>query len=65
MYSRNPLIQDLIYNLNFIITFYINQIQEFLTHSDKLTFKDIGSTFFIGDIYAIKHENLDSRIYLT
>ena len=44
---------------------YINQIQEFLTYSDKLTLKDIGSTFFIGDIFAIKHENLDSRIYLT
>ena len=44
---------------------YINQIQEFLTLSDKLTLKDIGTTFFIGDIYAIKHENLDSRIYLT
>ncbi len=48
--------------LNFI---FINQIQEFLTHSDKLTLNDIGTTFFIGDIYAIKHENLDSRIYLT
>ena len=44
---------------------YINQIQEFLSHSDKLTLKDIGTTFFIGDIFAIKHENLDSRIYLT
>ncbi len=48
--------------LNFI---FINQIQEFLTHSDKLTLNDIGTTFFIGDIYAIKHENLNSRIYLT
>ena len=44
---------------------FINQIQEFLTHSDKLTLDDIGTTFFIGDIFAIKHENLDSRIYLT
>ena len=44
---------------------FINQIQEFLTHSDKLTLKEIGTTFFIGDIFAIKHENLDSRIYLT
>ena len=44
---------------------FINQIQEFLTHSDKLTLNDIGTTFFIGDIFAIKHENLDSRIYLT
>ena len=44
---------------------FINQIQEFLTHSDKLTLKDIGTTFFIGDIFAIKHEYLDSRIYFT
>ena len=44
---------------------YINHIQEFLTHSNKLTLKDIGTTFFIGDIFAIKHENLQSRIYLT
>ena len=44
---------------------FINQIQDFLNQSDKLTLKDIGSTFFIGDIYAIKHEYLDSRIYLT
>ena len=44
---------------------FINQIQEFLSHSDKLTLKDIGSSFFIGDIFAIKHEYLDSRIYLT
>ncbi len=44
---------------------FINQIQEFLSHSDKLTLKDIGTTFFIGDIFAIKHENLESRIYLT
>ena len=44
---------------------FINQIQEFLTHSNKLTLDDIGTTFFIGDIFAIKHENLDSRIYLT
>ena len=45
--------------------FFINQIQEFLSNSDKLTLNDIGSTFFIGDIFAIKHENLASRIYLT
>ena len=49
----------------FLNVIYINQIQEFLTLSDKLTLKDIGTTFFIGDIFAIKHENLDSRIYLT
>ena len=44
---------------------FINQIQKFLNHSDKLTIKNIGTTFFIGDIFAIKHEYLDSRIYLT
>ncbi len=44
---------------------YINQIQEFLTHSEEMILKDIGTTFFIGDIFAIKHENLHSRIYLT
>ena len=44
---------------------FINQIQDFLNQSDKLTLKDIGSTFFIGDIFAIKHEYLHSRIYLT
>ena len=44
---------------------FINQIQEFLSHSDKLTLKEIGTTFFIGDIFAIKHEYLGSRIYLT
>ena len=44
---------------------FINKIQDFLTHAEKLNLKDVGSTFFIGDIFAIKHENLDSRIYLT
>ena len=44
---------------------FINKIQDFLTRAEKLTLKDVGSTFFIGDIFAIKHENLDSRIYLT
>ena len=44
---------------------FINKIQDFLTYSEKLNLKDVGSTFFIGDIFAIKHENLDSRIYLT
>ena len=44
---------------------FINQIQDFLNQSEKLTLKDIGTTFFIGDIFAIKHEYLDSRIYLT
>ena len=49
-----------ILNVNFI-----DQIQKFLERSDQLTLKDIGTSFFIGDIFAIKHENLDSRIYLT
>ncbi len=43
----------------------IDQIQNFLEQSHQLTLKDIGTSFFIGDIFAIKHENLDSRIYLT
>ena len=49
-----------ILNVNFI-----DQIQKFLDQSYQLTLKDIGTSFFIGDIFAIKHENLDSRIYLT
>ena len=49
-----------ILNVNFI-----DQIQKFLAKSKELTLKDIGTSFFIGDIFAIKHENLDSRIYLT
>ena len=49
-----------ILNVNFI-----DQIQKFLPESHEFDLNDIGSTFFIGDIYAIKHENLDSRIYLT
>ncbi len=49
-----------ILNVNFI-----DRIQEFLENSNQLTLKDIGTSFFIGDIFAIKHENLDSRIYLT
>ena len=49
-----------ILNVNFI-----DQIQKFLDQSYQLTLKDIGTSFFIGDIFAIKHEYLDSRIYLT
>ena len=49
-----------ILNVNFI-----DQIQKFLDQSYQLTLKDIGTSFFIGDIFAIKHENLASRIYLT
>ncbi len=49
-----------IINVNFI-----DQIQKFLTQSKHLTLNDVGSTFFIGDIFSIKHERLESRIYLT
>ena len=44
---------------------FINQIQDFLQKSEKLNLEDIGSTFFIGDLFSIKHENLETRIYLT
>ena len=44
---------------------FIDKIQNFLIQSELLTLKDIGTSFFVGDIFAIKHENLDSRIYLT
>ena len=49
-----------ILNVNFI-----DEIQNFLNQSKKLTLNDVGTSFFIGDIFAIKHENLVSRIYLT
>ena len=45
--------------------YFIEIIQKFLSHSKELTLNDIGTTFFIGDIYSIKHENLKTRIYLT
>ena len=44
---------------------FIDQIQKFLNQSKKLSLKDIGTTFFVADIFAIKHENLNSRINLT
>ena len=44
---------------------FINKIQDFLQKSEKLNLDDIGSAFFIGDIFSIKHENLETRIYLT
>ena len=44
---------------------FINQIQDFLQKSEKFNLEDIGSTFFIGDLFSIKHENLETRIYLT
>lgn len=45
--------------------YFIEIIQKFLLQSKELTLNDIGTTFFIGDIYSIKHENLKTRIYLT
>ena len=44
---------------------FINKIQDFLQKSEKLNLEDIGSTFFIGDLFSIKNENLETRIYLT
>ena len=44
---------------------FINKIQDFLQKSEKLNLEDIGSIFFIGDLFSIKHENLETRIYLT
>ena len=44
---------------------FINKIQDFLQKSEKLNLEDIGSTFFFGDLFSIKHENLETRIYLT
>ena len=44
---------------------FIDEIQKFLSQSKQFTLKDIGSTFFLADIFSIRHENLDSRIYLT
>ena len=49
-----------ILNVNFI-----EIIQKFLSQSKTLTLNDVGTTFFIGDIYSIRHENLKTRIYLT
>ena len=45
--------------------YFIDQIQTFLNQSNTLSLKEIGTTFFVADIFAIKHENLDSRIYIT
>ena len=49
-------------SINFI---FIDEINKFLEVSKNLTLKDIGTTFFVGDMYAIKHENLYSRTYIT
>tara|TARA_E500000178_G_scaffold215095_1_gene212433 strand:+ start:345 stop:980 length:636 start_codon:yes stop_codon:yes gene_type:complete len=44
---------------------FINKIQDFINNSKDLTLDDIGTTFFIGDLFSMKHENQDTRIYLT
>ena len=44
---------------------FINKVKDFLQESKNLNLDDIGSAFFIGDIFSIKHENLETRIYLT
>ena len=44
---------------------FINQIHDFLQKSEKMKLEHIGATFFIGDLFSIKHENLETRIYLT
>ncbi len=44
---------------------FIDKIKNFLLESKHLKLKDIGSSFFVADIYSIKHENLESRIYLS
>ena len=31
----------------------------------NLDLNDLGTTFFVGDIFSIKHEKLETRIYLT
>ena len=44
---------------------FINKIQDFINNSKDLTIDDIGTTFFIGDLFSMKHENQETRIYLT
>ena len=44
---------------------FINKIQNFLNNNVHLNLDDIGSTFFIGDLFSMKHEKQDTRIYLT
>ncbi len=44
---------------------FINKIQDFINNSKDLTLDDIGTTFFIGDLFSMKHENQETRIYLT
>ena len=44
---------------------FINKIQNFLYDNRNLNLDDIGTTFFIGDLFSMKHEKQDTRIYLT
>ena len=44
---------------------FIDHIQNFLLKSKNLDLNDLGTTFFVGDIFSIKHEKLETRIYLT
>ena len=44
---------------------FINKIQNFLNNNTNLNLNDIGTTFFIGDLFSMKHEKQDTRIYLT
>ena len=44
---------------------FINKIQNFLHDNKHLNLDDLGTTFFIGDLFSMKHEKQDTRIYLT
>ena len=44
---------------------FINKIQNFLYDNRNLNLDDLGTTFFIGDLFSMKHEKQDTRIYLT
>ena len=57
-----PISQKVGQTLNVI---FINKIQKFLKEAENFNLEDIGTTFFIGDLFSIKHENLETRIYLT
>ena len=44
---------------------FISKIQNFLHNNRHLNLDDLGTTFFIGDLFSMKHEKQDTRIYLT
>ena len=44
---------------------FINKIQHFLHDNRHSNLEDLGTTFFIGDLFSMKHEKQDTRIYLT